>query len=105
MGTKVIPTYPPLKFLSLYSDIENATQLYELIDSAIRNAKKAKKALSGSSLIVLPINAIKADRKAKEIIKRFEQNTRNMIRLENEVRKVMNSSRFGSNYNRVELVR
>ena len=77
-------------FLELYSDIKKISELYKLIDTAINNDIKAKESLEGSPLVVLPMKAIEADKKAKEIIKEFEKNTKEKIQLENRVRKTFN---------------
>jgi len=78
-------------FLSLYSDINNVSKLYKLLDIAIENATQAKKSLSGSPLVVLPENAIKSDLKAKQIVKKFEKNMRKKLGLEDNIRKDLNN--------------
>ena len=91
-------------FLGLYSDINKVSDLYKLIDDAIVNAEKAKELLKGSPLVVLPINAIKSDIKAKEIVKRFESNTRKKAELEKEIRKSFNEIVFKLSTNTASVV-
>ncbi len=78
-------------FLSLYSNINNVTNLYKILNRAIENAKKATEMLEGSPLIILPQNAIKSDIEAKKIIKEFEANTRKKLKLIDNTRKGLNN--------------